>query len=195
MGGIRRGEMPQGGYQPTFTRRRPLGFYSVLGIVDRRTATKKIIAQKVLDQRREINARPGSTRQQIAAKTKALSLLDEIHSVLLDPAKRAAYDAAHWGDAPSTARVQRHRATLTKKRRQVVHAVDTQRKRAKKRAPDQVPQHLKRKRKPVCIQRVTRASKAVAETHCWKVETRSRTERKADRRRGPYVATVDKLKV
>lgn len=203
MGRIRLGELSQSRSQPLWkrcslapSRRRPFGYYSLLGLdcsasplhIKRRFT--ELLAKKQYDRLQAEH--DNASEQKKGALTKQVSQLREAFETLSDCKKRALYDK-QCGLAinSSTARSRQRRQRISDSARQVEHSLDVARKKLQNQtfycrastAPETAA-----KRKKQCKRNVSSRSHVIRSNDYWQVFRRNDSERARDRRLGPYLA-------
>lgn len=116
------------------SRRRPLGFYSLLAVGA--TASKNEIGKAFQRLSTPHLATLSATAHEKSVHTKQLQALQLAREVLTDVAARESYDnflgLALPSDSSSTSRVQVHRREQSRSHRQIVSAINSSRRRSKR---------------------------------------------------------------
>ena len=206
MGRIRLGEEPEclHASQPKYrfarrnrrqilkpSRRRPFGYYSILGVDP--TATKAEIerAFRLLSKQfhPDFGANQRKSSHERSVLTKKFHLLVDARDVLLDSDERAKHNAQCGVDQEcrlkSTPRVQRHRVVLSKKEKQIVSAVTVARRRSKPQA------HEAAKKRAKFLEFLAVNKNNACTKLRWVLLKRRKSERKSDKRFGPFVVVPD----
>lgn len=172
------------------TRRRPFGYYSILGVAPQATALQIRRAYEAKAHFFKSKYSKKESSQSKSALTKQSNELQAAYEVLQCKVRRAAYDLITFKRqmVNSTLRSMVHRATISRDERRVEHSLDVARKRLdntklSRRAPVD-PQNRRRR----CTKRVSIRSTVIRPTDHWIVLKRGAEERQRDRRLGAYVA-------
>lgn len=179
------------------TRRRPTGYYRVLEVLPSASASE--IKKAYFRLSLACHPDKATCPQQRSACTRNQQLLNEAYEVLKEPESRKLYDRKltslglgiliEGNINTHKARVFRHRLSHDEKK--VVSSINSARKRIDS---CRLSQRLKKaptlNRKVHSTKITTRRSRAVAPGSTWLILKRSRAERKADKRRGKFVAVL-----
>ena len=182
------------------SRRRPFGWYDVLGVPLNATREKIGKAFRALSVTCHPDKHVGKTPHEQSCLTKRFQLLNNAHQVLSDDKTRREYDECHSfrtsDGPPSTVRVRIHRQGLSEKQRLIVSSIEQARQR---RARDpKAPYRQKMlprvgskvdckltKGKVHCLRAANCNNKLV--DRAWVVVKRTKSEMKKDGRRNRFV--------
>lgn len=167
------------------TRRKPLGYYTLLGVPSSASSQTILRAWRRLSLQHHPDKAP--TSQAKGQKTKQQQLLNEAKEVLLSPEQRSRYDEKCCFACSSTLRSREHRRRLSQLEKRVVSAITVGRKHCKKkpnsaRGAKGIAKRKITKGPQIARKRVTAKSKCVAVNDSWLILKRKRSERKRDRR-------------
>lgn len=178
------------------SRRRPRGYYDVLGVSVNASVWEVTKAYRKLSLTVHPDRFVGASPAQRTAKTKQFQLLQEAREVLSNAEMRTKYDAQHSFSKPtnsdSTMRVRIHRQYLSAEAKRIVSATEQARQRLKrkrersslKRGRHVIQEAVKRGHR-LC-ERSTNANNRYTRGP-WIVLRRTKQEQAKDKRRSPFL--------
>ncbi|MDP2815806.1 MAG: J domain-containing protein [Rectinemataceae bacterium] len=161
------------------SRRKPYGYYSILGISPGTGKEHILRAWRKLALQHHPDKYPSP--QAKAAATKRMKLLNEAKDVLLNDDLRDSYDELHNWIVPSTIRVREHRRSLSRFDKHVVSAITVGR-RWVKRCKKGIPKKKMSRGKKVGARTPNCSSRLLQPTDKWVLIRRKKSERKKDKR-------------